>query len=498
MTPENTKIAIVGSGLGGLSAAISLASNGYDVEVFEKNTRPGGKMNFHQSDSYYFDTGPSLLTMPFVINELFNSAGEELTDHLKIIRIDTSSRNFFSDGVFIDSSSEVEKFANNISKLSTRDALNLDKYLEYSRKIYESTAHIFLFEPFHEIKKLRKEGKIPSLATLFKIDALRTVHKANSSFFSHRDIVKIFDRFATYNGSNPYRAPATLNIIPYVEYIIGSYYVMGGMYKLADRLYNLALNLGVGFKFDCPVENIIIKNNVALGLKSRNGENFYDFIISNADVVETYNHLIKGFERTRQRLNQLEPSMSGFIFLWGINGLHQGMEHHNVFFADDYRKEFEEVFLEKMIPGDPTVYISISSKRELKHAPSGCENWFVLVNTPYLNENINWAASVDFLREKVLNKLKKYGFDIESKIEYEKVFTPHDLYKMYGSNKGSIYGISSNSKMTAFKRPANRSREIKNLYFASGSVHPGGGIPLAILSGKHCANLIKYKIENGE
>ncbi|MEJ2544292.1 MAG: phytoene desaturase family protein, partial [Calditrichaceae bacterium] len=322
------------------------------------------------------------------------------------------------------------------------------------------------------------------------IDPFRTVHKGISQYFKHPKIVQIFDRYATYNGSDPFKAPATLNIIPYVEYVLGSFYIKGGMYRLIEELERLCNNYNIQIHTQTPVENILHNRGKITGLQVKSEKIDFDYVVCNNDVVTTYNDLIEGFDHTRRNLNCLEPSLSGAIYLWGVKRKNEDLAHHNIFFSNNYKEEFHNLFRAKKVPEDPTVYMAITSKSDIDHAPPDSENWFVLCNMPYLHQNWNWQDSKTHLRKAVLNKIKKSGFDIESQIEYEKIFSPEDIYDIYNSNKGSIYGLSSNSRMSAFRRPANRNRDIKGLYFVGGSTHPGGGIPLAMLSGKLTSDLI--------
>ncbi|MCX7735388.1 MAG: phytoene desaturase family protein [Candidatus Kapabacteria bacterium] len=484
-------VGIIGAGLGGLSAAIYLANAGFNVKIFEKNDKFGGKLSYIHQDGYYFDIGPTLLTMPFVVEHLFETVGEKFNEYLDIIKIEPACRNFFSDGTYLDTSSDLSIMKSELNKIYPSAATDYENFLHYSKKLYDNTADIFLFEPFQEIRYLLKKRSIP-IQRVFHLDAFRTINETNRSFFQDDRLVQLFNRFATYNGSSPYLAPATLNVIPYVEYGLGAYYIKGGMYKLVEALQNLAMKLGVEINLNCEIKEILIEKKVAKGISYSGKKEYFDYIICNSDVVQTFNSLINGFEKEKEKLNKLEPSLSGMLFLWGVKGKTDLLKHHNVFFSDDYFKEFKQIFDEQKAPDDPTIYISISSKSNPEHSPSNSENWYVLLNMPYLNPSQNWDFEVKKMRLTILNKLKKFGLDIENKIEFERVLAPKEFYDLYRSNKGSIYGISSNSRMTAFKRPANRNRSIKNLYFATGSAHPGGGIPLAILSGKHCSDLIQF------
>jgi phytoene desaturase len=491
-----TKVGIIGAGLGGLSAAIYLSEYGFDVDVFEKNHSIGGKVSEKVIDGFRFDTGPSLLTMPTVVDDLLATSGYNLLDIPDIKQINPIARNFFSDGTVIDTSSDIEKMMSELARIDEIDALRYKDYLAYSKTIYDNSADLFLFEPIHELSRLIRNHDISNLLNVFRLDVFSNVHRSNTRFFDNEKILKLFDRYATYNGSNPYSAPATLNIIPYVEFVLGGYYIKGGIYKLIRFLDKIIKERNINVYTDSDVEKIILDNKSAKGLKVNGVKQEYDYIVSNADVVYTFDKLIDGFNFHTSRLKTLEPSSSGMIFLWGVKGNYNELTHHNVFFSDDYYKEFSQIFTDMQPPEDPTVYIAITSKEDKEHAPAGHENWFVLVNMPYISKEYDWEKESEKMRAKIFDKLHKFGLKIESNIVTEEIITPSDLERNYNTNKGSIYGISSNTKSTAFRRPANKSRVIENLFFAGGSAHPGGGMPLVILSGKHAATLIYEKHNN--
>jgi len=484
------RVLVIGAGLGALSGALRLARLGFDVTLFEKNPQIGGKLHEKKLGDYRFDAGPSLLTMPFVIDELFEFLGFARRDFLEFVPVEPICRYFYPDGATLEASADVEKMKREIAKLSPRDATAYEKFLDYSGRIYSLTADIFLFSPIHEFAEILKWRNVPTLFKLPQIDPLRTVHQGVSKFFKDARLVQLFDRYATYNGSDPYRAPATLNVIPYVEYVLGSYYIRGGMYRLAEALLDVAGKLGVKIHISRQVEKILHDGRRITGVLVDGDKIAADHILCGQDVVVAYNQLIGGFTKRRARLNRLEPSCSGLVFLWGVGKKHPDLAHHNIFFSGDYKKEFAQIFEEKRPPDDPTVYVAITSKSDPDHAPENGENWFVLLNMPYLTGTMNWREETARVREIVLTKLRQMGFDIANRIEAEFVLSPNDFEQNYLSNRGSIYGISSNSRSTAFKRPANRSRDLQGLYFAGGSTHPGGGIPLVLLSGKIAAELI--------
>ncbi|MBR9976786.1 MAG: phytoene desaturase [Bacteroidetes bacterium] len=486
-------VGIVGAGLGGLSAAIHLASSGHDITVYERNATAGGKASEISSGGFRFDTGPSLITMPFVLRELYDAGGAEEDERVELLPVDPICRYFFDDGTVLDAASDEQAFCAQVAALSPVDTDAVSRFLDYSQRIYELTSDIFLFHSLTDLKSLLRWKHVKTLLRLPQIDAFRTVHEGVQSFFHDDRLVQLFDRYATYNGSNPYTAPATLNIIPYVEYRMGGYYVRGGIYALVRSLVQLAEKLGVRFHYETTVEAITTKHAVVQGVRTESGIRTHDAVISNADAVYTMTTLLEGSRQAvaskKHHYETLEPSCSGLVFLWGVRGRRDALAQHNIFFSGNYAEEFEDIFVRHIPPADPTVYVSITARVDEDHAPEGCENFFVLVNMPYLtekNRDYDWAG----YRDSVLSRLQQAGVDIETDIVYEEMITPADLEQRFNANRGSIYGISSNSRNAAFLRPSNRIRKPRGLYLCGGSAHPGGGVPLVLLSGKLAAEAV--------
>jgi phytoene desaturase len=484
------KVAVIGSGLGGLTSALLLSRKGYDVKVFEMFIKPGGKANSLHLNNFRFDTGPSLITMPFILEEILKEAGYRLNDYLKLTKLDVLCKYFYPDKTSINAFSDPEKFLSEFENFTSDTSESLRKYLDYCEKIYDLTTDIFLLNSPTNLKNLFSAKSIKSLLNLKSIDVFRTVDKANRSFFNDAKTVQLFNRYATYSGSNPYLAPATLNTIQHVEYSLGGYICESGVYKMVEVLFGLCKENRVRFHFGSRVKKINLLGNKVTGINYRAESNSiitenFDIIVSNADVNSTYKDLL-GDNRSRaaKRYESLEPSSSAIVFYWGIKGDHPELETHNIFFSDNYEKEFEEIFDLKICPEDPTIYIYISSKYNGNDAPRSCENWFVLVNAPYISGQ-NWSGEINKTRESVINKINFHlEIDLNKLILEEEILTPEKIETQTASRLGSIYGISSNSRSAAFLRQQNRSKEYRGLYFCGGSAHPGGGIPLVMLSGK--------------
>jgi phytoene desaturase len=478
-------IAIIGAGIGGLSAAIRLAHKGYRVSIYEQLERPGGKMGELCAEGFRFDTGPSVITMRPVFEQLWHEVGRDLNDYVQLVPLDPVTRYFWRDGLVLDATANEDMMCERISTFAPQDIDGYRKFMRYAQKLYDTISGPFLYRQQPSLLDL---FKLP-LADVFKIDALRTMHQAVQAHFTDPHLIQLFDRFATYNGSSPYLAPATLNVIAHVEMGMGAWYPQGGVFQLARAFEQLAKELGVELHYQTPVAEICTTERMVSGIRLKNGETISaDSVIANADVAWTYDTLLPNLVQAKKKPLQLEPSCSGLVLMLGVQGQHNDLAHHNIFFSDDYPREFDDIFKRKIPPGNPTLYLCITSKTDPEHAPANHENWFVLANAPYLSKAFDW----DSQREPYVSQIKQQLFERTAtpSVDFERVMTPLDLQNAYGGNRGAIYGFSSNTKLAAFMRPNNRAHGIKNLYFATGSAHPGGGVPLVTLSGMAAAKCV--------
>ncbi len=483
------KAIIIGAGIAGIASAIRMAVKGYAVEVFEANSYPGGKLSQIELKDYRFDSGPSLFTMPQYVDELYKLAGRP--NSFKYQQLDVVCKYFYEDGTQLTAYADEDKFAAEVAKLNKPDELNLKRYFKNSRNIYNITNHVFLERSLHRLKTFLRWETLMSVMRFGQIDAFRTMHKANEVFFEDKRLVQFFDRYATYNGSNPYQAPATLNVIPHLEQHFGAYFPDGGMYSITTRLVKLAQDLGVKFHYNSPVDELVLEGLTVKGIKVNSEIKAADVVISNMDVWFTYKKLLKAYPKLwpKKTLEQ-QRSSSALIFYWGINKAFSQLDLHNIFFSADYKKEFDTIWKEKSISADPTVYINISSKLKPDDAPTGCENWFVMINVP-ANAGQDWDNLIAKTRQNILTKLSRLlSEDVSQLITCEQVLDPRTIESKTSSYQGSLYGTSSNNQFAAFLRHSNKSSKISNLYFCGGSVHPGGGIPLALLSAKIVSEMV--------
>jgi phytoene desaturase len=472
------KILVVGAGLGGLAAAIRLARAGHTVEVWEKNGEPGGKVKELRIDDFRWGMGPSLLTMPHVLRELFAAAGERMEDHLELVRLDSACRYFWTDGTMIDEDAVFwvqQEVAN---------------FLDYARGIYELSGEAYLNRPPADFWRAFTPGNLSKLRHLGKVATTRTLAAEVERRILDPHLRQIFLRFATYNGSSPYRTPATFNIIPYVEAEFGAWYVRGGMARIAEELAALAQRQGVAFHYNTTAASWEGNEATAQdGAKTK-----ADFLVCNADVLSVQNGFLSGLYRPKAREKILKPdlSTSGFILFLGVRGCDPRLGHHNIFFSDDYPGEFAEIESGKS-PTEPTIYISVSSRTDPAHAPERHDNYFVLVNAPARDPNEAWTkAEAEGYRDLVLKRLERFGFDdLSKRIVAERIFTPSDFAARDLAHHGSLYGWASHSIRASLFRPPLRAPGTRNVFFAGGTTHPGGGIPLVLLSGKMVSELIQ-------
>jgi phytoene desaturase len=335
-----------------------------------------------------------------------------------------------------------------------------------------------------------------------KVDGLRTMHQAQRSFVRSTQLQQLLGRFATYVGANPYLAPATLNVIAHVELNEGVWYPTHGIYTLAQALVQLAVELGVEFHFDSPVKQISILDQQASGIILQDGRSVpASAVLANVDVATVYKNLLPqqpGIKAELEKLLSGERSCSGFILLLGVRGIRPTLVHHNIFFSSNYQQEFDQIFRLGIMPDDPTIYAAITSRSTPSDAPQDMENWFILVNAPSLGSNWNWEARALDYRNLILDKLASFGYDLRKDILVERVITPIDLERMTGAYRGALYGLSSNNRWAAFRRVHNRSHLLKGLYFAGGTTHPGGGIPMVTLSGKVASQMLIQDFAKGQ
>lgn len=483
------KAIIIGSGVAGIACALRLNHRGYKVTVLEANENFGGKIQEFNLNGFRWDMGPSLFTLPHLIDELFELYGVEPKNHFNYHRKETICNYFWNDGSSFSVNSDSCKFINDASKFFNEDPEKLGDYLINSQNKYDLTADLFIEKSLHKASTFLNKKAVKAVSNIKALDTNLSLNEVNEKYFRNPKTIQFFNRFATYNGSSPYKTPGIMSMIPHLEMNLGTYYPKNGMRSIVDSLVQFGKEKGIEFIAQKKVKEIELNDKNVKGV--RTADEFYDadLVISNSDVYPTYKNLLPNLEMPKSVKTE-EKSSSGIIFYWGIKKNFPQLDLHNIFFAENYREEFEQIFGNKGFNIDPTIYLNISSKEEKQDAPDGCENWFVMINTPN-NLGQNWEETRMKLRQTVINKLNKIlGCKLEDLIVAEDYLDPVRIEQRTSSHLGALYGAASNSKFAAFLRHPNFKSNIKGLYFCGGSVHPGGGIPLCLSSAKIVANLV--------
>jgi phytoene desaturase len=484
-----TKAIVIGAGIGGLATAIRLAKKGYAVEVFEANDYVGGKLSTFTLGDYRFDAGPSLFTMPQFVDDLFALCGENPTDFFQYNRKEVACHYFWEDGKRLTAYGDTERFVKEVEAELAVPAATLKRYLTRAKKKFDRTRSLFLESSLHKWQTYLRKETLIGIANYFSFEIDTSLNDVNTSQLKEPHLVQFYNRFATYNGSNPYKTPGMMTLVQHLEQHYGTYIPKKGMGEISASLYALAKRMGVGFHLSSPVTEILVENKKAVGVCVKEAKHLADLVVSNMDVVPTYRKLLPNQTQPEKVLSQ-ERSSSAVIFYWGVGKSFSQLDLHNIFFSDDYAAEFAAIFNTKTLYHDPTIYVNITSKDVPADSPEGKENWFVMINAPH-DTGQDWKAIAEQLREWVIAKLNRnLETDIAPLIEEEWVMTPDIIAQRTQSYLGALYGASSNDKMAAFLRHPNFSREISNMYFCGGSVHPGGGIPLCLLSAKIVSDLI--------
>lgn len=507
------RIAVIGSGVGGMVAALRLAKGGHAVTVFEKNGRPGGKLNVWEPDvpglgAFRFDTGPHVLTMPWAIRELFEDLGERMGDHLELVRMDPICRYHFADGTTFDAPADPESAAQRIATQFPEfpgDVKGFRDFLAHARRIHDVTVEPFLRQDFsNAIKGIPTPNQWKQLVGFLGLAPWKTVHQTVIQYIQNPKLRQIFDLYAFYNGSSPYKASGIFSIIAWVQWGDGTYYLRGGLRTYADALARLAGKLGVTLRTNATVESVCIDGAAGRGKITGveiAGEGClpFDAVICNADPLTAYQTLIPEAHRppafTDDGLAKLEPSTSAFVMLLGVRGeIPPHLSHYNSFLPAGGEAEFTALFERNMPGDDPVIGVTCQSFTEPACAPPGCTNLFVMTSPPPLGPKFAWTSeNTAAYRERILTLLEsRCGLPgLRERIVCEQTWTPETFQERYGAFRGSLYGLSSNGWRSAFLRPPNVAKGVRGLYFVGGGTHPGGGLPLVTLGGKIVAEAVE-------
>lgn len=481
-------IAIIGSGIGGLAAAIRLAVRGHDVTVFEQLDRPGGMIQQQRWEGFRWDTGPSLLLMPDQLEELYLLAGEEMKMSIRNHQLEQIGKYFFADGLMLDAFGDPELFAREVHEKTGEPAVRVENYLNKLRKRYDYTRKVLTRDSFSTGSVFVPRSVLSFLAA-WKNDYFFTAHGANSRKFRSRNVVQLFDSLASSHGNDPYKGPSTLNLHAHFIHNLGVYFPEKGMYRLTEELFKLAKQLGVIFKFNFRVQQIDLKKQIVKGISTKESSLRADIVISDIDAEHVYNDLLPHAPGVNNFLKQTYASTE-LTFYWAIDRQFPELCIHNQFMSADPKKEFEDIHHKKVLSQHPSFKIHISSKLVPSDAPEGHENWKISVSVP-VNGGQNWKDDLAMIKKQIIERINKdLKTDIEKHILHEFYLDPDMLAKELSAVGGNIYGKSNNKKLSTFSKHPNSLKQIHGLYFVGRTVHPGGGLPMCLSSAKNVDHLV--------
>lgn len=482
------KIAVIGSGVAGLAAAIRLKVNGYDVEVFEKNPIVGGRMSVIKKDGFSFDVGPTIVMMPDVYKEIFTYAGKNPDDYISMQELDPMYALNYPDGEQVEASNHLTKMMKYLESVSDKDALG---YLQYIADVYKR----FLIAKSDFIEKAYRKPSdfynFKSLAAAHKLKTLNSAYTSMSKFVKDEKLRKALAFQTLYIGVSPHAGPSIYNITPMVELLYGVWYINGGMYAYAKALEKLLLELGGKIHLNTKVEEIVIDHKKVQGVLIDREIKKFDIVLSNADFPYAMKYLLtsekdKGKYKTK-KIEKMKYSSSAFMLYLGLDKKYPNHPVHNIRFANDFDKNIKDLS-EDIIPDDPSFYLYSPSQIDPTVAPEGKELLYVLVPVPNLhNTSIKWNKDlVTSYSDKILGLIEKIkGFeDIKQHIKVKIPFSPEDFKEKFMLFKGATFGLTPTFLQSYYYRPQNRSRVVKNLYFAGSSNHPGAGVPIVLTSAK--------------
>jgi phytoene desaturase len=489
------KIVVIGSGFGGLAAAIRLAAKGNDVHLFEKRDRLGGRAYQYHINGFKFDGGPTVITAPYIFDEIFEQAGKKREDYFQLIPLDPFYRIFHPDGRYFDYWHQLKDMLREIEKWNPADAPSYQKFVKQTESIFQ------LFHPYTDKPFLKFGNMMNIIPDVIRLQGYRGTYGFVSKYIKDDFLRKVFSFHPLLIGGNPYDTPSLYTLIVQFEKEWGVHYAKGGTGAIIDAMGKLFAELDGKIYLKTEVDEILLKNRRVTGVQLADGEKIdADVVVSNGDVAFTYRYLIpESYRRkyTNQRLQNKSYSMSLFVLYFGTKKryLDSKFHHHNIILTHRYRHLLKEIFSGTQLPKDFSLYLHMPTITDSSIAPEGCELFYVLSLVPNLKADIDWDAITESYRDRIVNFLEaNYLPDLEQNIIAEHSINPFHFRYMLNSYRGAAFSFKPTLIQSAYFRPHNRSEEFENLYFVGAGTHPGAGVPAVLSSGKITAELIDSSV----
>lgn len=484
-------ILVIGAGLGGLAAACVAAARGHPVVVLDKNSWLGGKAAVLEEAGFRFDMGPTILTVPRVLERIFAEGNEKLGDWLELIRLDPQWRCFFGEGEVLDLVEDVASMGRSAATFSGKPeiARGYEQFIDLSKNLHNVSERFFFWKAVESLRDTMDFKTSLNPAVLRDVLSLRMGRSVAGTIRSHvpdARVAQMLDHFTQYVGSSPFASPAVLCAIAHMQVSEGVWYPRGGTRAVVTALVAYGQKLGVIFRPASDVQELIVEQGRAVGVVTTHGERLEaSAVISNMDSLRFYGELVGGAAGAHYNRAGFEPACSGVVLYLGLSKAYDHLAHHDFVFSDSAEEEFDFIYNKGEPALDPTCYLAAPSSTDASVAPPGGEALYVLVHTPYLRDHHDWSRLFSAYRRTILEKLKRTAGlkDIEERIVFERHLTPQDIHDRYRVSKGAIYGLASHGKFLGAFKPGNRSRFVKNLYLAGGAAHPGPGMPMVMMSG---------------
>ncbi len=476
---------VIGSGFGGLAAAIRLQAKGYATTLLEMRDRPGGRAYVYEDKGFTFDAGPTIITVPFVLEELAALAGRTLDDYVKIVPCDPFYRIYFDDGQVFNYVGDQARLEAEIARFNPEDVAGYRAYLAYTEKVFARAFTDLADHSFHSIWEMAKVAP-----DLIRLRAEQSVYRRVSSFIQNPQLRQVFSFEPLLIGGNPLRSSSIYSMIHYLEKTWGVHFAMGGTGALVNGLVRLFEDMGGRLILNCKVEEIEVEAGRVTGVRVVGGERFAaKVVVSNGDVANTYRKLIRPEHRrkwTDRRLEKMKYAMSLFVAYFGTDRTYPHLPHHSIILGPRYHGLLGDIFDRKVVAEDFSLYLHAPTRTDPSLAPPGCECFYVLSPVPHLGGGQDWDAIKDEYVDRILASLEKDHLvpDLRKHLVTLRMFTPKDFESELDAYMGSAFQFEPTLTQSAWFRPHNKSEDVSGLYFVGAGTHPGAGLPGVISSAK--------------